>query len=183
MPRDVYRSSGLGMHVVHEMFQHKGVVMASHSYTEHPSYVRSASSIASIRFGACEIFPRTREVFVNGCLCPMEPKVFDLLLYLIQERDRVVPKDELLQQIWKGMIVSESVIARTVMKARKAIGTSMPEGQFIKTMHCIGYRFVSAVEIHHNGDNAPPAAGGNAATVHKTQAGDIQYPSLIEPDR
>ena len=141
--------------------------MASHSYTKQPSHVRSASSIASIRFGACEIFPRTREVLVNGCVRPMEPKVFDLLLYLIQERDRVVSKDELLQQIWKGMVVSESVIARTVMKARKAIGTSMPEGRFFKSLHCVGFRFVAAVEIRHKGDSAPSAVGGKAATAHK----------------
>lgn len=124
------------------------------SYVVSSEYEQFDSAIRCIRFGTCEIQPLTREVFVNGQVCSVEPKVFDLLLYLIKERDRVISKDELLEHIWKGAFVSESVIARTIMKARKAIGDHMPGYPFIKTIHCIGYRFIPPVDICYN--TAPP---------------------------
>lgn len=131
--------------------------MTSKTYALNSGYTRLNSSINCIRFGTCEILPLTREVFVNGQACSVEPKVFDLLLYLIKERNRVVSKKELLEQIWKGAFVSESVIARTIMKARKTVGDRMPDFPFIKTIHCVGYRFIPAVDICH--DDALPPAG------------------------
>lgn len=131
--------------------------MTSKIYALNSGYTRLNSSINCIRFGTCEILPRTREVFANGQSCSVEPKVFDLLLYLINERNRVVSKEELLEQIWKGAFVSESVIARTIMKARKTVGDRMPDSPFIKTIHCVGYRFIPAVDIFHDED-LPPAS-------------------------
>lgn len=125
-------------------------------YVVGSGHEQSDPAIQWIRFGTCEIQPLTREVFVNGQVCSMEPKVFDLLLYLIKERSRVISKDELLEHIWKGAFVSESVIARTIMKARKAIGDHMPDCPFIKTIHCVGYRFIPPVDIGY--DTATPPA-------------------------
>lgn len=129
--------------------------MTFKSYVVSSRYEQFDSSIKSIRFGTCEIQPLTREVFVNGQACSVEPKVFDLLLYLIKERNRVISKDELLEHIWKGAFVSESVIARTIMKARKAIGGHMPDCPFIKTIHCVGYRFIPPVDICYNTASPP----------------------------
>lgn len=153
--------------------------MVFRSYAAGSSSVESGLPIGSIRFGTCEILPRTREILVNGASCPVEPKVFDLILYLIQERHRVISKDELLDRIWKGTIVSDSVVARTIMKARKAIAPHMPECPFIKTVHCVGYRFAAAAEIRYD-DGLPPA--GIAPLEYAAPAPRTWSPPAESPD-
>jgi class 3 adenylate cyclase/tetratricopeptide (TPR) repeat protein len=68
-----------------------------------------------------------------------------MLLYLIQHRDRVVSKQELLDQLWPDQVVSEAALERCITVARKAIGDSGARQQYIKTLHRHGYRFVAAV--------------------------------------
>lgn len=87
-----------------------------------------------------------REVVLRGQAQVLEPRPFDLLLYLIEHRERVVPKDELLQQLWPHEFVSDSVITRAVMKARQAIGDRGKEPELIRTVHRMGYRFVGVVD-------------------------------------
>jgi TolB-like protein len=91
-------------------------------------------------FGDCRVDIRSREIRRDGKLVAVEPKAFDLLLYLIAHRDRVVGKDELQQQIWPGVIVTEAALTRCVMKARRAIGDDP-----IATVHGRGYRFKAEV--------------------------------------
>jgi TolB-like protein/Tfp pilus assembly protein PilF len=76
---------------------------------------------------------------------PVEPQVFDLLVYLIHNRERVVSKDDLLASIWGGRIVSESVLDTRIGAARSAIGDSGKEQRLIKTLPRKGVRFVGAV--------------------------------------
>ncbi len=77
----------------------------------------------------------------------LEPKVFDLLIYLFHHRDRVVSKDELLDQVWPGQTVSESVLPRNIRVLRKVLGDDRASQRFIETAHGRGYRFsVAAVE-------------------------------------
>src|SRR5438445_386178 len=75
----------------------------------------------------------------------VEPQVFDLLAYLIENRHRVVSKDDLLAAIWHGRIVSDSALTSRVNAARCALGDSGNEQRLIKTHLRKGIRFVGAV--------------------------------------
>jgi adenylate cyclase len=75
----------------------------------------------------------------------IEPKVFDLLAYVIENRQRVVSRDDLIAQVWDGRIVSESALARCIYGARSAIGDDGEGQRLIKTLPRKGLRFVGAV--------------------------------------
>lgn len=99
-----------------------------------------------LRFGECELHVAGRELVLRGQVQQLEPKPFEVLVYLLRNRDRVVSKDELLDNIWPGEFVSPSVVARAVMKARQAIGDSDEGPGAIRTVHRTGYRFIGSVE-------------------------------------
>jgi adenylate cyclase len=75
----------------------------------------------------------------------IEPKVFDLLAFVIENRQRVVSRDDLIAQVWDGRIVSESALARCISEARSAIGDDGEAQRLIKTLPRKGLRFVGAV--------------------------------------
>jgi TolB-like protein/tetratricopeptide (TPR) repeat protein len=94
----------------------------------------------------------------------VEPQVFDLLLCLVQNRDRVVSKDDLFATVWNGRIVSDSTLMSRVNAARKAIGDSGSKQKLIKTIVRKGFRFVGDVREFTNGREGPhPAALGDDA--------------------
>ncbi len=97
-----------------------------------------------LRFGNCEVDVLRHEVRRDGQVQAAAPKVFALLVHLLRERHRVVRKQELLDAIWQGRDVSDSVLARTVMEVRRAIADTA-ENSRIKTVHGLGYRFVGEV--------------------------------------
>lgn len=94
---------------------------------------------------SCEVRVASREVVGEDGPRPIEPRAFDVLVYLIEQRDRVVSKKELLREVWRRVAVSDSVVARAVMKARWAIGDLQPDAPLIRTTHRVGYRFVGSV--------------------------------------
>lgn len=98
------------------------------------------------RFGDCELDLARRELRVAGQARDVQPKVFDLLAYLIRNRDRVVGHDELLENLWPGVIVTEAALSRTLMKARKAVGDDASRQSVIKTVPRRGYRFTVQLE-------------------------------------
>ncbi|MBN2623660.1 MAG: winged helix-turn-helix domain-containing protein, partial [Acidimicrobiales bacterium] len=75
----------------------------------------------------------------------VEPQVFELLRHLIVNHDRVVPKDELLDEIWGDRFVSESALTSRVKAARRAVGDDGQAQRVIKTVHGRGYQFVAEV--------------------------------------
>ena len=81
----------------------------------------------------------------SGTLISLQPQVFDLLEYVIRNRERVVSKDDLLAAVWHGRIVSESTLSTRINAARRAIGDSGKEQRLIRTAHGKGIRFVGAV--------------------------------------
>lgn len=95
-------------------------------------------------FGRCELRPGTRELLVDGQPRPLEPLAFDMLAYLVRHRDRDVSKDELLDEVWLGRIVSVGAVARAAMTVRKAIGVAAA-GPLLRTAHRVGYRFIGDV--------------------------------------
>ena len=89
----------------------------------------------------------------------VEPQVFDLLVYLVQNRDRVVSKDDLIASVWGGRIVSDSTLTSRINAARKAVGDSGEEQKLIRTIARKGLRFVGAVRTQPDGDEPAHAAG------------------------
>ncbi len=101
--------------------------------------------INSYSFANRSLDPVVRELRVNGKLRETEPKVFDLIEYLLENRDRVVSKEELQETIWPDVIVTEASLSRAVMKARKALDDHAQEAEVIRTIPRKGFRFVANV--------------------------------------
>jgi DNA-binding winged helix-turn-helix (wHTH) protein len=77
----------------------------------------------------------------------LEPLVFDLLAYLVSNRDSVVSKDNLLERVWSGRIVSESAVASRIAAVRRAIGDSGEKQKLIRTVARKGFRFIGDVLV------------------------------------
>jgi TolB-like protein/Flp pilus assembly protein TadD len=98
-----------------------------------------------------------RELRGPGGLIALEPQVFDLLAYLIRNRDRVVSKDDIMAAVWDGRIVSESALTTRINAARSAIGDSGETQRLIKTLPRKGLRFVGTVREEKELAIAPSA--------------------------
>lgn len=107
------------------------------------------------RFGACELDAERRELTVGGVPAHVEPQVFDVLRHLIENRDRVVSRDDLVDAVWQGRIVSDSTISARINSARRAVGDDGDAQAVIRTVPRRGFRFVAAVA-----EAGPEAAGG-----------------------
>lgn len=101
-----------------------------------------------------------RELRRAGRLIAMEPQVFDLLVHLVRNRERVVSKDDLIEAVWHGRVVSESTLTSRINAVRKAVGDSGEAQRLIRTVQRKGIRFVGAVSEAI----APGEAGGAAKT-------------------
>lgn len=111
-----------------------------------------------LAFDALELDLSRRELRRNGELVAIEPKVFDLVVLLIENRDRVVSKQDLTAQIWQGRFISESSLSTAVKSARRALGDSGETQRFIKTVHGVGYRFVAELKEESAGTPATAMA-------------------------
>ena len=91
----------------------------------------------------------------------LEPQVFALLALLVANRERLVSKDEIIEKVWDGRIVSDAAVASRVKSARQALGDDGKSQRFIKTIHGQGYRFVargqSVAQQRRGGDSRNPA--------------------------
>lgn len=97
-----------------------------------------------------------RELRRNGSLVAMQPQVFDLLVHLLNHRDRVVSRDDLIALVWGGRIISDSTLDSRVNAARSAVGDNGKDQRLIRTIPRKGLRFVGAVNGHS--DTKPPPA-------------------------
>ncbi len=102
-------------------------------------------------FGDCVLDADRRELRRAGEPVAVEPQVFDLLLLLVRERERVVSKDDLLAAVWGGRIVSESTLSSRINAARRAVGDAGAEQGLIRTHARRGFRFVGAVREEGGG--------------------------------
>jgi pimeloyl-ACP methyl ester carboxylesterase/DNA-binding winged helix-turn-helix (wHTH) protein len=110
-----------------------------------------------------------RELRRGSQLIALEPQVFDLLIYLIHNRDRVVSKDDLIASVWGGRIVSDSTLASRMNAARKAVGDNGDNQRIIRTIARKGVRFVCAVHeqaASANDAGARVARGAPPQEIH-----------------
>ena len=105
----------------------------------------------------------------------VEPQVFDLLVYLVENRDRVVSKDDLIASVWGGRIVSDSTLTSRINAARKAVGDSGKDQKLIRTIARKGFRFV--------GDVRRPTGGEPAHAEPPDEGHEPSRPALPLPDR
>jgi TolB-like protein/DNA-binding winged helix-turn-helix (wHTH) protein/tetratricopeptide (TPR) repeat protein len=98
------------------------------------------------RFADFEIDLARQELRRAGALVHAEPQVFDLVVHLVRNRHRIVRKDELIEVVWQGRIVSEAALSSRISAARRALGDSGNDQSLIRTVHKRGFRFVGDVE-------------------------------------
>ena len=96
-------------------------------------------------FDDCALDLERRELRRAGAMVAVEPQVFDLLTYLIRNRQRVVSKGDLLESVWKGRSVSDSALANRINAARTALGDSGEDQKLIRTLPRKGFRFIGQV--------------------------------------
>ena len=96
-------------------------------------------------FATCELDEQLYQLRRAGKSVEIEPRVFDVLAYLLHNRARVVSKDELLEKLWPEQVVSETALTRCIVAARKAVGDDGTKQQVVETQHGRGYRFVATV--------------------------------------
>jgi len=97
------------------------------------------------------------ELLSNGEQVHVEPQVFDVLAHLVEHRDRVVPKTELLDTVWGHQFVTESALTTRVKQLRQAVGDNGRDQRIVQTVHGRGYRFIAPVEELAGGaERTPP---------------------------
>ena len=123
-------------------------------------------------FGDYLLDPDRRELTRGSEAIAMGPQVFDLLLYLVHNRERVVSKDDLLHVVWGGRIVSESTLTSHINAVRKAIGDSGEKQRLIRTVARKGFRFVGDVREAQSSDGVrpPTAAPAKPKETHELPA-------------
>ena len=99
------------------------------------------------QFAEFEIDLSQQELRRRGEFIHIEPQVFDLIVHLVRNHDRIVSKDELIDTIWHGRIISEAALSSRINAARRALGDNGNDQSLIRTQHKRGFRFVGHVQI------------------------------------
>ncbi|UHQ18685.1 winged helix-turn-helix domain-containing protein [Lysobacter sp. KIS68-7] len=120
--------------------------------------------LSRYKFLDFELDPASRELSRHGERIALPPKSFECLAYLVAHRDRAVGRDELIAAVWGRVEVSDTVVAQTLLRARKALGDAGDRQEIVRTVPRFGYRWVAPVE---EVDPSVPAA--------------VQAPAAAEP--
>ena len=107
-----------------------------------------------------------RELRRGPELIDVEPQVFDLLVYLVRNRDRVIAKEEMIEAAWAGRIVSDSTIASRLNAVRRAVADTGDEQRLIRTYARKGVRFIGDAQVEaeaHSDDTSEPPPRGRPA--------------------
>jgi len=130
-----------------------------------------------------------RELRLAGTIVPVEPQVFDILVYLIENRDRVVSKDDLIASVWGGRIVSESTLTSRINAVRRAVGDSGHKQEFVRTFARKGVRWIAPVkpgkpeaeaEGQINNPLALPQKPSIAVLPFRNMSGDPDHDSFVD---
>lgn len=111
-----------------------------------------------VRFGECVLDSITRELLVGRETVHLEPKAFDLLAILIENRPRALSKAEIHEKLWPGTFVSEGTLTSLLADVRSAIGDDGRDKRWIRTVHRFGYAFSGPAEIEGATKKTPRAA-------------------------
>jgi len=120
----------------------------------------------SYRFDKFVLDPLNLRLTANGENRTLEPKSFRLLQFLIENRHRVAPKEEILSVVWEGVAVSDNALTRAVAQIRKALDDDPKQPRYIETIPTVGYRFAAVVEVGANREHQPTPAVADALSAH-----------------
>lgn len=109
----------------------------------------------------------------EGAACHVEPLVFDLIRYLAENAGRVVSRDDIIEHVWQGRIVSDTTVSSAIKSARKALGDTGENQTYIRTVRGRGFEFVGAVEKAGNGSVQP------IVTIRNDEREPLAQPTLI----
>jgi DNA-binding winged helix-turn-helix (wHTH) protein len=132
-------------------------------------------------FGPFVIDGGRRRLLCDGQQVSLPPKVLDTLLTLVENRDRVVTKDELLRAVWGDTLVEEGGLARNVSLLRKALGEKPDDHQYVVTVPGRGYRFVAEVRPGDS-DGAADLASPPDSIPSPDRAGDLRLTEVAGPE-
>ena len=131
----------------------------------------TASKSSIFRFADVEVREREFSLVKAGEVLPVEPKAFRVLLILLRNPQKLLPKEELLTAVWGDTSVSENSLARSIALLRRLLGDEAHDPRFIETVATVGYRFVSPVEVSEdassNNENVPLLVATSAITPRK----------------
>lgn len=130
-----------------------------------------------VRFGRVEVDLDRIEIRIDGAVQPVQPQVFDVIRYLYERRDRMVTKEELLDNVWGDRFVSESTLTSRIKSARRVLGDNGRDQAVIRTVHGRGYRFVAEPAI----DSDPATAEG--ARVSKVPPPPVARDGSLDDER
>jgi adenylate cyclase len=157
-------------------FPHLQLILATSSQAKALPGYRGLSSkgvrILRYLFEDYAFDPDRRELYRGAEVVPIAPQVFDLLDYLIRNRERVVSKDDLINAVWNGRSVSDAALTTRLNVARTTIGDSGEEQRLIKTLPRKGFRFVGQVR------EAREAAGPNPGDAPESAPSVPDRPSI-----
>ena len=135
-------------------------------------------------FADFEIDVAQHELRRKGEIVAIEPQVFDLLVHLVRNRDRVVSKEELIDVIWQGRVISEATLNSRVSATRRAIGDNGDDQLFIRTHHKRGFRFVVQVEnFVPPSDSVAAIPARRPAAVRNSVKDQPDTPAAALPDK
>ena len=109
------------------------------------------------RFENVEIDVQNLRVTVGSEIRPLEPKSFRLLLFLVENSGRVLPKDEIISSVWPDIAVSDNSLTRAITQVRKALDDDPKAPRYIETVPTVGYRFIGDCKEEQNPDGASDA--------------------------
>lgn len=118
-----------------------------------------------LEFEDCELNTDRYELKRQGNLCKVEPKAFDLLVFLAKNADRVVSRDEIIDEIWDGRVVSEATISTCIKTVRTAVGDNGKDQRVIRTVHGRGFRFVGESPSEQAAVAPDPAAVADKPSI------------------
>ncbi|MEQ8859301.1 MAG: winged helix-turn-helix domain-containing protein [Pseudomonadales bacterium] len=117
------------------------------------------------RFGPFELDTAKVELRAEGAVRPLEPQVFSLLALLVENRERLVTTDELIEKIWEGRVVSDAAVSSRIKSARQALGDDGRRQAYLRTLPRQGFRFVADVSVERAPAPSPVPAAAEQPSI------------------
>ena len=134
-----------------------------------------------IRFDDCAVDVAAREVRLHGQVQHLEPRAFDVLAYLLAHRERLVPKEELLDEVWGDRFVSESALTTRIKEIRRAIGDDGTQQRLVRNIRGHGYRFIGTLVADEGRRRAPIIGRSGDVTAVVELLGSSRLVTLTGP--
>lgn len=128
------------------------------------------------RFGDFVLSPRRRALTRSGIELPLIPRYFDLLVYLVERRDRAVHRRDIFDAVWTDVVVSDSALTQAIRTIRRMLGDDPREPRFLRTVSRHGYQFVFAAVAEEDEDGPWTAAAPPPATISTATATTVIDP-------